>query len=118
MNYRVFMFFVWMPSIHAMFNFIISNIIKTNRLQILPQIKYETQPICAKCIHFIPNGSRIDLGKCTMRGEKGLVDGHIVYEYAENMRNNNERCGISGVYYIENPVSSYKLPMTTVENPE
>ena len=118
MNYRVFMFSIWMPSIHAMFNSIISNIIKTNRLQILPQIKYDNLPICSKCIHFIPNGSRIDLGKCKMRGEKGLVDGHVVYEYAENMRNNNERCGISGVYYIENPVSSYKPPMTTVENPE
>ena len=108
MNYRVFMFFIWMPSIHTMFNSIISNIIKGNRLQILPQIKYDTLPICSKCIHFIPNGSRIDLGKCKMRGEKGLVDGHVVYEYAENMRNNNERCGISGLYYIENPACDSK----------
>jgi hypothetical protein len=118
MNYRVFMFFIWMPSIHTMFNSIISNIIKGNRLKILPQIKYDNLPICSKCIHFIPNGSRIDLGKCKMRGEKGLVDGYVVYEYAENMRNNNERCGISGLYYIENPVSSYKPSMTTFENSE
>ena len=112
------MFFIWMPSINTMFNSIISNIIKGNRLQILPQIKYDNLPICSKCIHFIPNGSRVDLGKCKMRGEKGLVDGHVVYEYAENMRNNNERCGISGLYYIENPVSSYNPHMTTFENSE
>ena len=94
-----------LPFVHSGFNMFISNIINRHALHLRPIILHDTVPTCSNCIHFIPDRSFVYLGKCKMRGEKGLVDGHIVYEYAEKMRNDNNKCGISGAYYIEIPTS-------------
>ena len=69
-----------------------------------PFIKNSDLPICTNCIHFIEykNNYPFDdnnLGKCKLFGKKNIVTGQIKYEYAENCRENKEKCDIHGKYF-------------------
>ena len=87
-------------------------------------IKNSDLPICGNCVHFINSFDSYakkgiqnspenktnyfyddvpidNLGKCKMFGKKNIVTGQIKYEYAENCRENKEKCDIQGKYFEE-----------------
>jgi len=52
--------------------------------------------LCINCKHFIP-----DRRECVIFGKTELVSGEIDYDYASSARNDDEKCGTAGKYYIE-----------------
>ncbi len=64
-------------------------------------IKNVNYPICKNCVHFLQNQGNDEFSKCKMFGEKNLINGEIVYSYADMCRNIEKRCNITGKYYEE-----------------
>ena len=68
-------------------------------------------PICINCIHFIEYKSN-DLydyhynyskfyGSCSKFGNKNIVTGEIEYDKAFICRNDKNKCGIDGKFFVE-----------------
>ena len=67
-------------------------------------IKNDEYPICINCKHYkkdikFPNDSL--LAKCTLFGEKNILNGEIKNYYVDLVRNNNNQCGLYGRYYAD-----------------
>ena len=67
-------------------------------------------PICVNCKHYIPNqhivnGNIIiqkdDYGKCKKYATVNLVSRIIDFDYASICRDNPNKCGSNGLYYLE-----------------
>ena len=75
-------------------------------------IKWLSNPICKKCVHFRPNLADVQyacaFSKCAKFGNKGLVSGKMHYDYADMCRNNEKKCGQDGREYKEDPWFSLK----------
>ena len=79
---------------------------------LLPYIRNLKNPICINCIHFIEyksqdlydyhyNNHNKNYGSCSKFGIKNLVTGEIEYDKALNCRNDKNKCGIDGKFFVE-----------------
>jgi hypothetical protein len=75
------------------FLFFITNIYSINTCFITNQYK----PICSNCKFFIPYQDT-----CSKFGEKNLISGKYTYEKANNVRNDEEKCGEYAIFYEKN----------------
>lgn len=70
-------------------------------------IKNINLPSCRNCIHysasFYNNDFSSSLNKCTYFGTKNVQSDKVNYDYAENCRNDEEKCGLEGKYFEQNP---------------
>jgi hypothetical protein len=69
-----------------------------------PNIINGDLPSCSRCVHyrdflsiFVPINNRFS--KCSKFGEKNIVTGRINYEYADNVRSDENKCGQSGLFF-------------------
>jgi hypothetical protein len=65
-------------------------------------IKNADYAICKHCAYFREQKGNVLLGRCTKFGEKNVIHGAVRYAFANDARNNEELCGITGKYFIEN----------------
>jgi len=61
-------------------------------------------PSCSRCIHYRNSftiGIPLDnhFGKCTKFGTKDIITGKIIYDYADNIRNDENKCGQDGFLF-------------------
>ena len=76
-------------------------------------IKYIDYPSCINCIHFIQRkqdeyeyqsfDKNITLSKCNKFGFKDVISGKIKYELTTNCRHSNDKCELSGKYFVPIP---------------
>ena len=72
---------------------------------------------CKNCIHFKHDYSS-DLSKCKIFGTKNIIDDKINYDYVNNCRNNESKCGIEGKYFEKDIFSEVKIiKYEIIENP-
>jgi hypothetical protein len=68
-------------------------------------IKNFNIPACKNCIYYKPNtlygGFTSPFNKCTKFGEKDIITGKITYNYADDCRNDEAKCGKEGKYFEE-----------------
>jgi hypothetical protein len=68
-------------------------------------IKNINLPCCKNCVHyepcFVDRRFISSLGKCTYFGEKDIITDTINYDYVSSCRNNENKCGENGKYFIE-----------------
>ena len=68
-------------------------------------IKNFNIPACRNCIYYKPNtlygGFTSPFNKCTKFGEKNIITGKITYNYADDCRNDEAKCGKEGKYFEE-----------------
>ena len=61
-------------------------------------------PVCRNCIHFSPNSvsefSSI-ISECNKFADKDLKTDKIIFNYADNCRNDENKCGKDGKYFEE-----------------
>ena len=71
-------------------------------------IKSKNLPVCINCVHFIhdetdypydppPNDKKF--GKCKLFGYQNMITGEIIYDYATETRNNENKCGVNAQYF-------------------
>jgi Pyruvate/2-oxoacid:ferredoxin oxidoreductase delta subunit len=61
-------------------------------------------PSCKNCVFYKPNTSSSftsTLSKCEKFGEKNIVTDEITYDYADNCRIEESKCGKEGIYFEE-----------------
>jgi len=64
------------------------------------KIRYSGVPCC---IHYKPNPLHFGLNKCDNFGEKDIISNKIKYDYATDCRRIEEKCGLSGKEWKEEP---------------
>jgi hypothetical protein len=86
------------------------NVINSVRVSLnMRQITDLDKPNCKNCIYHIPNYSLgSQLSKCSYFGEKNNVSGEITYKYADMCRDDENKCGKSGKYFIEDKYADLK----------
>ena len=77
----------------------------------IPKIKNDIYPSCVDCMHYEPTA----LGRCKMFGEKNIVTDETKYDFADTCREDEERCGVKGKYYIERNNVEYNRFMRSVK---
>lgn len=77
--------------LHCIFTFLLNN----------QNIINNHLPSCSRCIHYqdffsilLPVNNRF--GKCSKFGEKNIITGKISYEYADDIRSDEDKCGNDG----------------------
>lgn len=69
-------------------------------------------PVCRNCIHFTPNAysefSSI-ISNCNKFADKDLQTDEIVFNYADNCRSDENKCGIEGMYFEKEPNLQRKI---------
>lgn len=69
-------------------------------------------PSCKNCVHFSPY-HEFDFGSslshCQKFGTKNIVSDKIHYEYADNCRRDESKCGKEGRYFEPEPNLSWKI---------
>ena len=62
-------------------------------------------PSCRNCKYFKPsiynNDFTSSISKCEKFGNKDIINNKITYDYVDECRNNELKCGINGKYYEE-----------------
>jgi hypothetical protein len=81
---------------------------KTTRRLVSSRIVNIEKPICALCVNFVASKSERyedygyeKVGKCGLFGNKDLVSGKIVYDYAIHCRTDKKKCSDNGVHFIK-----------------
>jgi hypothetical protein len=73
-------------------------------------IRNKELPVCVNCAHFIEKTNNYPYdpvpndklyGKCKKFGEMDLITGVIEYDFAKYCRDNNEKCGKTGLGYTD-----------------
>lgn len=68
-------------------------------------IKNDNIPACRNCIYYKPNvlygGFTSPFNRCRKFGEKNIITNEITYNYADDCRNNETKCGKEGRYFEE-----------------
>jgi len=76
-------------------------------------IKNINIPACRNCIHYQPepfyNDFTSSLNKCNKFGDKNIVTDEIRYDFADQCRNDESKCGKEGKYFIEEPNIHMKI---------
>jgi hypothetical protein len=60
-------------------------------------IQNQNKKICANCKFFIKNNN-----ECSKFGEVNIVTGKHLYEIAENVRNDENKCGEDAIFFTKN----------------
>ena len=72
----------------------------SNKLYRNQNIKNSEIPLCKNCFYFYPNfeGENIIYEKslCIKYGNKNIVSGEVSYEFANDMRHSESKCGLNG----------------------
>ena len=76
-------------------------------------IKNINIPACRNCIHYQPDPFYNDftslLNKCNKFGDKNIVTDKITYNFADQSRNDESKCGKEGKYFVEEPNINMKI---------
>lgn len=76
-------------------------------------IKNVNLPACRNCIHYQPDPFYNDftslLNKCNKFGDKNIVTDKITYDFADQCRNDESKCGKEGKYFQEEPNIHMKI---------
>ena len=76
-------------------------------------IKNINIPACRNCIHYQPepfyNDFTSSLNKCNKFGDKNIVTDEIRYDFADQSRNDESKCGKEGKYFEEEPNIHMKI---------
>ena len=84
--------------------FLLASSIALSRVSgmVTPKIKNIEYNSCRNCKHLIPN----DIGqisssstRCNMFGKKDIVTDEITFDYTDNCRSNESKCGIEAKYF-------------------
>lgn len=70
---------------------------------------------CRKCIYF-KEDSIISLSKCEKFGEKNIVSNEISYNYVDNCRDDDLKCGKEGKYFEEDENADFKILKNQITN--
>jgi hypothetical protein len=70
---------------------------------------------CRNCIHYKPNYPT-SLSKCNNFGVKNIIDNTINYEYAENCRTDESKCGLEGKYFEKDDFVDLKMIKNNIMN--
>ena len=78
-------------------------------------------PICQQCKYYLPytNERFYALSRCRFFGERNIINGEIVYSFAEVSRMNEAKCGVKGKYFIpkQTPDSRPEAPLLPANVP-
>ena len=76
-------------------------------------IKNTNLPACRNCIHLIPRSFSNDyassFSKCSKFGEKDIITDKIDYDYAEQCRRDEMKCGEEGNFFEKDHLVEYKV---------
>ena len=74
-------------------------------------IKNADLPSCKNCIYYDPEyeNDYSNLNKCNKFGVKNIISDKITYDYADSCRNDENKCGLHGKYFEEEPNLNMKL---------
>jgi hypothetical protein len=76
-------------------------------------IKNVNLPACRNCIHYQPDIYNNDfasyLNKCDKFGDKNIVTDKITYDFADQCRNDDSKCGKEGKYFVVEPNINMKI---------
>jgi hypothetical protein len=64
---------------------------------------------CRKCIHFNSKYGDSSLSKCEKFGEKNIISNEIKYDYADQCRKDDTKCGEEGKYFEEDKYVAIKI---------
>jgi len=74
-------------------------------------------PVCRNCIHFNPN-SNSDfssiISKCNKFADKDLKTDELIFNYADNCRSDESKCGKDGKYFEVEPNLQRKIFTHTI----
>jgi len=77
------------------------------------KIRSSDFPSCKNCIHYKPSPLNFDftsgLNTCGNFGEKDIISDKIKYDYATDCRRNEEKCGVAGKEWREEPNMYLKI---------
>jgi len=65
-------------------------------------IKNADYVICKNCAYFREQKSNPLFGRCIKFGEKNIIHGAVRYAFANDVRNEETLCGITGKYFSPN----------------
>ena len=84
--------------------FLLSIILQINLIN-AAIIKNINVPSCRNCIYYKPelNENHSELSRCTYFGEKNIQTDIISYEYAYLCRSSENKCGLQGKYFEQEP---------------
>ena len=81
--------------------YLLFGLLVTNSEKIIKNINI---PSCRNCIYFKPHTSSeftSSLSKCEKFGEKNIFTDEIKNYYADSCRNDEDKCGLQGKYFVE-----------------
>jgi hypothetical protein len=88
------------------------NIRNIQNIQNIRNIQNIDLPSCKNCIYFDPQ-SHSDftstLSKCNKFGHKNIISDEITYDYASSCRNDENKCGEKGVFFVNEPNIKFKI---------
>jgi hypothetical protein len=68
-------------------------------------IQNKNKPICANCKFFISNKN-----ECSKFGDINIITGEHTYETAISVRNDEDKCGIYGIFFKKNYFKFITIP--------
>lgn len=64
-------------------------------------IRHLDKPSCIHCKHYVPDlKETFSSGKCNRFGGKDLHTGDIIYDDANNVRQDESKCTVAGKYFV------------------
>ena len=76
-------------------------------------------PSCINCKFFKPSlysDYESSLGKCEKFGTKNIITDEIVYDFADECRNNEKKCGMIGAKFEPEPNLQEKMCWHKIQN--
>ena len=86
--------------------FFLTPFINKNKSKLFLNIKNIDKPICSNCKFYKPTGYSnydSDTSKCLKFGERDIYTGEINYDYVSSCRNTEDKCGLEGKFYDDEP---------------
>ena len=82
--------------------------------EVFPRIKNANVNVCKYCIYYKPDVSILStytssFAKCAKFGEKNIVNGTIHYDYADDCRYIERKCGKEGKHFEPEPNLEWKM---------
>jgi hypothetical protein len=82
------------------------------------QIKNSAFPSCKNCIHHRPSifsdNYISTFSKCSYFGKKDIITDNIEYDFADSCRQQNDKCGNEGKFYVKDKYVNTKLGIYTL----
>ena len=76
-----------------------------------PIIQNIDLPACINCVYYNPSYSSYgsSLSKCHKYGKKDIITDVITYDYTDNCRNNENKCGNNGTFFEKDNYLQWKM---------